>query len=333
MRVQSHLAAAGVAIASLALTVLVAPDQARASESGASIYLLGSGGPGAAVMPPVPGVFLSSTGYYYKGETDGARQFPIGGHVVAGLDATIAAVFPTMLWVPDTTVAGGRLGFGMAVPLGQPWVEVSAVLTGPRGRQVTLRRKDTAFVQGDPIFLSMIGWKRGEWNYQLSGMTNIPVGAYRSGELANLAFHRWAQDVSFAVTWKNQPGWDLSAKTGFTFNGENPITDYNTGTEWHVEAAVEKAITPAWSLGLQAYHFDQVTGDSGAGAALGSFKGRVTAVGATAAYNFKIMGKIPATLRLHGFSEFGARNRLEGDSLFLDFSMPLSVKLPPGVAH
>jgi len=135
------------------------------------------------------------------------------------------------------------------------------------------------------------------------------------------------------VSWHDpKSGWDVSAKSGFTLNGENHATDYDTGTEWHLEAAIEKQLTPAWSLGVQGYHFAQVTGDSGAGAVLGPFKGRVTAAGATAAYNFKIMGKIPATLRLHGLKEFDARNRMEGHSIFLDFTMPLHVDLPPG-AH
>jgi hypothetical protein len=34
------------------------------------------------------------------------------------------------------------------------------------------------------------------------------------------------------------------------------------------------------SLGFVGYHYEQITGDSGAGATLGDFKGRVTAVGA-----------------------------------------------------
>jgi hypothetical protein len=57
----------------------------------------------------------------------------------------------------------------------------------------------------------------------------------------------------------------------------------------------------------------------------------VTAVGGEAAYNFKLMGKIPMTLRLHGTSEFDVKNR-PGHSIWLDLSMPLHVNLPPG-AH
>jgi hypothetical protein len=158
-------------------------------------------------------------------------------------------------------------------------------------------------------------------------LLNVPIGNYRDGQLANLAFHRWAFDTSLAVTWLDpKSGWDVSGKAGLTFNGENDATNYKTGTELHVEGAVEKIFSPSFSAGLQAYYFQQVSGDSGAGATLGDFKGRVGGFGATAAYNFKIAQKIPATLRLHAMTEFDAKNRMEGNSVWVDFTMPLWVK-------
>lgn len=331
MRTRHTRTLAGLAGAGLLLAVAGLPDGANASEGGASFYLLGSGGPGAALLPPLPGIFLANTAYYYKGDAGGGRQFQVGGNVVAGLEATIAANFTTMMSVPDAKILGGTPAVALLVPVGQPWVKVDAVITGPRGNQFNVARGDTNFVVGDPVLMAALGWSSGKTHVQVANLLNIPVGEYRSGELANLAFNRWANDVSVAVTWLDpQAGWDLSAKTGVTFNGTNPDTSYRTGTEWHIEASVEKKLSPAWSMGLQGYYFDQLSGDSGSGARLGDFKGRVLGVGAHAAYNFKIAGKIPATLRLHGIKEFEARNRLEGHSIFLDFSMPLYVKMPPG---
>src|SRR5690242_18332728 len=54
---------------------------AAATEGGASVYLLGSGGPGAAILPPVEGVFLSNTLYHYQGKAGGDVNFPLGGNV------------------------------------------------------------------------------------------------------------------------------------------------------------------------------------------------------------------------------------------------------------
>ncbi|CAN7298089.1 transporter [Phenylobacterium sp. LjRoot164] len=317
-------AAGGVALAFVA-------SHAEASEGGASVYLLGSGGPGAAIVPPIEGVFLADTQYHYSGEAGGQREFVIGGNVVAGLEATVNANFATLLWVPTTDLAGGTLAVGLALPVGGPDVDVSATLTGPGGRQIERSKSDSAFVMGDPLLTAIWGWKSGKTHIAASTLINVPIGQYRKDKLANLAFHRWAADVSLAGTYLNEEaGWDVSGKAGFTFNGENDYTSYETGTEFHAEAAVEKKFNKTWSAGVQGYYFEQVSGDSGAGARLGSFKGRVAGLGVTGAYNFMLFGKAPATLRLHAIKEFEARNRLEGESIFLDFSMPLWVNMPPG---
>jgi hypothetical protein len=302
--------------------------QAQASEGGTSLYLLGTGGPGNAVMPPLRGVFFDNQVYYYKGGASRGRQFTVGGNVVAGLDATILADFATVLWVPTTDLGGVTVALGAVLPFGEPDVTVDALITGPRGNQIGGSVSDSAFVVGDPILTGMLGWKTGEVHFQASTMLNVPIGDYRKDELANLAFHRWALDSSFAVSWRDpKSGWDVSGKAGLTLNGENSHTDYKTGTEMHLEAAVEKTLSPKWSAGLQAYYFKQVSGDSGPGAKLGPFQGEVSGVGATAAYNFKI-GQMPATLRARAFTEFNATNRLEGDSFWLGLSVPLSLKMP-----
>jgi hypothetical protein len=161
-------------------------------------------------------------------------------------------------------------------------------------------------------------------------MINVPIGMYREDQLANLAFHRWAFDTSLAGTWHDPVlGWDISMKAGVTFNGTNHHTDYETGTEAHFEASIERLFSPKFAAGLLAYRFVQLTGDSGPGAVLGPNEGRVTGLGVTAAYNFPL-GKMPATARVRVFEEFKAVRRLEGTSVMLELTVPLSMKLPPG---
>ncbi len=314
--------------AGLAVVLTAGAHQAQASEGGASLYLLGTGGPGNAIMPPLKGVFFDNQVYYYKGSGSGDKQFPIGGKVVTGLDAKILADFATVLWVPTTDLGGVTVALGAALPVGEPDVDVNLVLTGPRGNEIGLSASDSAVVIGDPIATAMMGWKTGNVHYQVSTMLNVPIGKYRKDELANLSFHRWAFDSSFAVSWHDpKSGWDVSGKAGLTLNGENPYTDYKTGTEMHLEAAIEKTFSPQWSAGLQGYYFKQTSADSGLGAKLGPFQGEASGVGATAAYNFKI-GHMPATLRARAFTEFNVTNRLEGDSFWLGLSVPLSLKMP-----
>lgn len=330
-RLRQAAARTAVVFAALGAGALAVP--AHASEGGASFYLLGAGGPGAAVLPPVEGVFFDLTYYVYTGSAQADRQFVIGGNVVAGADVTLVAGFPTVLWVPTTNFLGGTLALGVAVPVGAPIADVDAIITGPRGRQVAISRHDSALLFGDPVASASLGWKADKVHLQLGATVNIPIGQYREGELANVSFHRWIVDTSFAATW-NDPttGWDISGKAGFTFNGTNEDTDYDTGTEFHLEGSVAKAFSPAFSAGLQGYYFKQITGDSGAGATLGPFEGEVIGLGATAALNVK-MGRSPATFRVRAFKEFDATNRLEGEAFFLSLTLPLHMQLPAGAGE
>lgn len=313
----------------LLAVALLAPS-AYASERGTSLYLLGSSGPEAAIMPPLKGVYLDNEFYYYNGSASATKRFELGGIVVAGVSGSVPANFTTVLWVPTTNLFGGTLAVGGALPIGGPQVHVDTIISGPRGAQLNLSHSDSAVLIGDPILTGALGWKQGNFHEQVSTLINVPIGQYRDNRLANLAPHRWAEDVSFAVTWHDdKSGWDVSSKAGVTFNGENGSTDYITGTEGHYEASLEKALSKAFSVGLQAYRFNQLTGDSGAGNRVGSFKGEITGVGGTAAWNFKLAER-PATLRIRGFHEFDAVNRLEGSSFFVDLSFPIKVVMPAG---
>lgn len=323
-----------VAFAVLSASIGIAGTPAIASEGGSSFYLLGSGGPGAGEMPPISGIFFDNTFYYYHGSAKAERQFVVGGNLVAGLDATILADFATVLWVPTTDFAGGTLAIGGALAAGQPDVTVSAVLTGPNGGQVSVSRSDAAFIVGDPIATAALGWNLNkDTHLSTTATVNIPIGTYREGELANLAFHRWIVDWSTALTWADkEAGWDVSGKAGFTFNGKNDFTDYNTGTEFHLEGSVSHDFTKEFSAGIQAYHFQQVSGDSGSGATLGSFKGRVTGVGVTAARTI-MAGHTPISIRGRLFKEFGEKNRLSnGTAFFLSLDLPLKMNLPKAPA-
>ena len=312
----------------LLIAAAVFARQAHASEGGVSFYLLGSGGPGAAIMPPDKGVYFDNTMFYYNGTASRNQDFEDSGNVVAGETLNVGINYGSVTWQPTTNLLGGTLAVGAILPIGEPSVTVSEVLTGPLGRQLSRSRSDSAFLVGDPMGKVALGWKQGDFHLQAVSLVNVPIGQYRDGELANLSFHRWAGDFSLAGTWRNdRSGWDVSAKAGVTVNGENGFTDYLTGTESHYEASVEKTITPAFALGVQSYYFFQVTGDLGSGNRVGHFEGRVGAVGGTAAYSFE-MGKIPASLRLQVFHEFDAVNRLEGTSAFLKLSFPLSVNRP-----
>jgi len=221
-------------------------------------------------------------------------------------------------------VQGGNLGFTAIVPFGGP--DIDATLSAPRaGRSASA--SDSIFTIGDPVVGVVLGWHEGDFHWTANASLNVPIGDYQKGELANLSFNRWAGDFTLAGTWFNpEAGFDLSGAAGFAFNGENPATDYRTGTEFHAEWAVTRHFGQEFSAGVAGYFYQQVTGDSGPGASLGDFKGRIAAIGGTMGYNFK-MAETPVSLTLKIFQEFGAKNRPEGSAGFVTIAFPIGT--PP----
>ncbi|HUD29006.1 MAG TPA: transporter [Novosphingobium sp.] len=313
------------------LALLAQP--ALASEGGTSVYLLGSGGPAAAVLPPVEGVFIDDTFYFYDGGISADRSLVVGGNVVLGLDATIAAQFTTVLWVPSTNFLGGTIAVGGALPVAAPIVDASAVLSGPNGQVIEASRHDSTLTIGDPLVTASLGWTWDKFHLTASGLVNIPVGHYREDQLANISFHRWAADASLAASWHDtESGWDVSAKAGVTFNGTNTYTDYNGGNDFHLEAAAEKTFSPKFSAGVLGYYYKQISADTGSGAVLGPNEGEVAALGVTAAYN-TVLGRSPATFRVKVLQEFDATRRMEGTAAMVSLSLPLKMILPPHAAE
>ena len=291
---------------------------AQAAENGTGFYLLGSKGPMAGVIP-APGVYFQNDIYYYNARTDKSGQLPTGGKVAVGLKANAVINLPTVIWSTPHKFLDGRLAFSLTVPFGYQRIEADLI-----AGDFEADTSNHISTVGDPVFNTILAWDKGPYHWNITGMLNIPVGHYREGSMANIAFHRWGGDISISGTWYDpEMGWDISGVTGFTFNGRNPKTDYRTGTEWHMEAAISRDIgRPGSSVGVMGYHYQQISGDSGDGAILGGFRGRTTALGLTASHSFKI-GSKPALIRLKALKEFNTKNRVRGTAAYLTLSLPL----------
>lgn len=300
------------------------------AEGGAGFYLLGSKGPAAAILPP-PGVFFQNDFYIYSGNLGGNAQLPTGGRLAVGVDGTALVEVPTVIWVLPGEILGGHLGLSASLPIGWKKTSAQSTLSGPLGGVFTGSITDTVFTVGDPIVSAFVGWEQGNFHWQVGTLINVPIGDYQDGEISNIAFHHWGADVFAAATWLDPSiGLDLSGVIGMTFNAENPATNYRTGNEFHFEWAAVQHFNEQFDAGLVGYYYNQLTGDSGEGASR-PFKGEVAAIGATIGWNFKA-GELPISARVKYFHEFAARNRAEGDAVFLTISMPLSITPPKEVA-
>jgi hypothetical protein len=304
---------------------------ADAAEGGTGAYLLGKRGPLAAFVPK-PGWYLTDDVFLLN--ADRSELTPFGNRLVGNVDAEALINIAQLTWVADTSIAGGRLAFSAVLPYGNVDVSAVGVVAGPGGITIDRNISDSVTGIGDPAVGSSLGWKKrtGDrfraWSTYASVF--IPVGDYEVGRIANLGKNRWAFDVGGAYTMANfKRGRELSSVLGFTFNDDNEDTDYSTGTEMHLEVAGKQHLPSHWSFGVVGYWYEQLTGDSNNPAILGDFKGRAIALGPELSYQFTQNPKRPVTVDLRWYHEFEVKNRLEGDSVFLTFSVPLSITAKP----
>jgi hypothetical protein len=301
----------------------LAANSVQSAEGATGTYLLGYKGSMAGYLPP-PGVYVQDTNYLYSGQTNTTLRFA-GLTIAGGVNADAFYKLPTLLWVVPQRIFGGNFALSATAPIGWKDVRAGISLTGPGGTTISsnLEDDDTAF--GDPVLGATLGWHNGNWHWNVSALYNAPIGFWQKGNLSNIGFHRSSIDTTAALTWLDPAkGFEVSAAAGFTFNFENPATSYKTGTEFHLEWAVVQNLSKAFGVGFVGYHYQQVTGDSGAGAQLGSFKGQVTALGPAINYTFQL-GQIPVATSLKYLKEFNVKNRLEGDVGMFTLTVPLSV--------
>jgi hypothetical protein len=308
----------------LALAAGALASSAEAAEGAKSLYLLGRRGPVAGMIPKA-GFYVTDDVYHYSGGREGLTPF---GDLVAGdVSANALINVAQLTWVTDEFLEKGRFALGVVLPYGRVEVDASATATLPSGIGVGLPVSSGETGFGDAALAASLGWRNREgddafaWN--VYSALFIPSGDYELGRLTNIGANHWGLDVGSAFTWGNfGNGREFSSVIGITFNGENQDTDYQSGTELHLEAAFTQHLPHGFSVGVGGYWYEQLTGDSGAGAILGDFKGRAVSIGPEAGYSFKVADR-SVSLSLRWYHEFEVKNRLEGDGVFLTLSLPL----------
>lgn len=291
----------------LGLLPVLSASGAFAAEGGFSDYGLGGAAFNAGITPPA-GTYVTGVAGFYTGTMGGSTS--VGGvRVRAGAKVDFLQLGVNALIIPDAKLLGGQLGLSLTLPAG--FVDLGASLSagGPG-----IRREVSGVGLGDITPKLQLGWESGTFFDTMYVQATLPTGTYQPGFNPNIGLHRPAIDVGNAITWID-PGSkiQIDASAGVTFNFENTATNYQSGTEAHLDWAVGKDIGNGFTLGVVGYDYRQLTGDSGAGATLGAYKGSVDAVGLGLGYSSKV-GNTPVSLALRHYQEFNVSNRFAGNS-------------------
>jgi hypothetical protein len=323
------------AVALLCVGVLsMGVSSAVADESGTSFWLPGTYGSLAAV-PGTPGWAVAAI-YYHTTVNAGAdvataREIQIGRFnpsLNINLNASLHATADLALIVPSYTFASPVMGGQLAVQMGTITGSTSANVNGtvtaslpPFSLVRTDSIGDTTTGFGDLYPLASLKWNRGVNNFMTYITGDIPVGNYSSASLSNLGIGHGAIDAGGGYTYFNPAtGHEFSAVAGVTYNFINPVTQYQSGSDFHLDWGASQFLSKQFFVGLVGYAYDQFTGDSGSGDKVGSFESRVFSIGPQIGYIFPIAGK-QGFLGLKSYFEFGAQNRPEGWNTWLTFAI------------
>ena len=307
---------------------------AYADEAGVSFWLPGQVGSLAAV-PATPGWSLGTLYYHASiaasGSVAASREIEIGrllASVNVSLNANLNAhgeqLFLTPTYTFATPVLGGQLAIGIQGLFSRADASISGTLTAQLASIAATRMgtiSDSLTSVGDLSPFMTLKWRNGVHNWMTYVTGGIPVGDYDPARLSNIGNGHGAIDSGAGYTYFNSvTGHEFSGVAGFTYNLENPLTQYRSGVDFHFDWGASKYLSKQFFVGLVGYVYQQVTPDSGQHPILGSFESRVIGIGPQIGYIFPI-GKMQGYLNLRGYGDFDAANRPSGWNTWLTFEI------------
>lgn len=294
-----------IVIPLLACCLLLGQQAVQATESASSYYFPGSTGSFAVAVAPNPGFMAANQMLFYHAKAD---TTVLRGNVDLEIEADAFYNYIGGFYTLKEPVLGGRLQVGGAAPVGDVQVK-AGVDTALGSRNVS----DTSTNIGDSVAAAALYWNSGNFHFKLGETVYVPTGDYSTGNLANVGRNYWGFDTSFALTWLNmKTGTEISVVPGILFNTENTATDYHSGNEFHVDFMVNQFLAKNFAVGVQGYRYEQVSGDSGSGAKLGSFKGESLGAGPALLW-MPSAGNGKLSLVAKWIRDVDHENRMQGD--------------------
>ncbi|WP_199054743.1 transporter [Aquitalea sp. ASV15] len=295
------------ALLTLAITGAVLHEHAGAQELW-DPHLRGiNEGFAAGALPPegVYGVlnnyWASFDVYDHNGQKTGSK-----------VDALIEV--PIVLWSTGVKV----LGADYAVALAQPFDYTTLTGNGipSNGRWGTF---NTILVPGQ------LSWTLpNDWHVKAGLNVYLPDGSSSpnrlpQGTFVGAANGFWTLQPTLAVSWLHD-GWNLSADASWAYNFTNPDTHYKSGQQLAIDYTAAKTVG-RWTFGLGAHQENQISDDSGSGAAACANKGGCRAsnygIGPLLGYQFNEVSVM--AIYNHGFK---TRSDTGGDFLNLRLVFP-----------
>ncbi|MCF8501939.1 MAG: transporter, partial [Rhodospirillum sp.] len=245
------------------------------AKEGTDQYPQGAEGFMAGALPP-PGFYLLGYGVDYRGDlVDGQGDkviTPTGESISVRANAVAARV----LYMSDFQFLGGNWGAHMVIPVFDVTMEAGSASQHKTGLG------DITF---DPFILA---WHWKDWHLATGLDITAPTGRYDAGDLANIGANYWSFEPLVTATYRNEDGWEASAKLMYNIKTENTATNYQSGDEFHMDYALVKNFED-WSVGLGGYFVHQIQRDEVNGVEVADSIRQTFAIGPQIQYRYQNM--------------------------------------------
>ncbi len=300
----------------------------HAEEGASGHYMPGASASFIDELPGKPGLAVANFFNYYDASASRTQRVPVGGFTVGSLDATAYSDTVVALYETPLKLLGGDYALGVAIPY--VWLKAKGEVrvTGPGGQTFTRSKTERAEGFGDILLYPfMIGWTalNRDLKYDVRLGIYAPTGDYDKGSLANVGKNYWTFEPAVSVSYiSSKIGLELTAFAGLDFNTKNHDTDYQSGTQFHLDITAAEHLPLFGGLmgvGTNFFYYQQVGADSGPGTSiLGDFKGRTIGIGPVISYVRKVWGK-DLVAEVKWLPEVDVGNRLKGDYVWFKLGM------------
>lgn len=132
---------------------------------------------------------------------------------------------------------------------------------------------------GDGIFIpGLLNWNFGQFRVSAAFSFYAPTGQYDPTRIISTGLNRWAFEPDVGLTWMDSGREDLVVRRPYRQH-QNTADHYQSGQEFHADFGLAQHFANGFLFGMSGYAFQQTTADSGSGALMGPFKGRVIGLG------------------------------------------------------
>lgn len=302
-----------------------------AVEGGTSAYLMGSRDSFAGIVPG-PGTYVGVDFITFSGDIAGVSLDGLPVRAKVDVDVNLIKLSATQVF--DASIFGGTPAININVPILDVGIGFSPLTPAAlAGTNLTDRTSGI----GDITITPMVGWHSGNLHYSMALSIFAPVGDYNTAtvdltppvgvDALSNGKNIWSFQPVFSVThFDPTNGIELSAATSLLFSTKNSATNYQTAPAFTLEATAMQHLPNGFAFGATGYMYQQLSDDSGSGAAAtraalatNSLRAQAFGLGPIVTYSNKALG-IPLNFKLKYYKEFAVEKRFESEIVWFNAS-------------